>query len=216
MGYHASCICACVLERKWTSLLSFLSKIINENFSTVSIQFWQASFTHQGLSVRPRRNRFSSWVAEEAGLEGNHGKGDKKLPLTVNLTVKTDILLSSMSPFLLNKLGQLGFFLWMPGLRKERRRFFHIKLPNLFFCGKFYAKSFGFLHSSVGAKYCPPHITPLWWPSEDLGSSYQPSLKGEEGEGALPWKSLMNWRCALWLFLGFWYFSGSGAFFLFS
>lgn len=216
MGYHASCICAHILGRKCISLLSFLSKSINKNFSTVSIQLWQVSFAHQGVSVRPRRNMFSSWVAEEAGLEGNHGNGDKKLPVSVSLTLKADTVLSSVSPSLLNKLGELAFFLWMSGLREERRQSFHIKLPNSFFYGKLYAKSSGLLSSSVGAGYCPPQITPLWWPSEGLGSSYPPLLKGEEGGEELLWKSLKNWRCALCLFLEFWYFSGSEAFFLFS
>lgn len=57
-------------------------------------------------------------MAEEASLEGNHGKGDKKLPVSVSLTLKTDILLSSMSPSLLNKRGQLGFFM---NVRAEKR-----------------------------------------------------------------------------------------------
>lgn len=63
---------------------------------------------------------FSSWVAEEAGLEGNHGNGDKKLPVSVSLTLKADIVLSSVSPSLLNKLGELAFFMNVRAERGEK------------------------------------------------------------------------------------------------
>lgn len=83
-----------ILERKCPSLLTFLSKNIKENSSRTFRQLWQVNFTHQGVSIRPRRNRFLSWVAEEAVLEGNNGNRDKKLPIIVSLTLKTGILLS--------------------------------------------------------------------------------------------------------------------------
>lgn len=105
-----------ILERKCPSLLTFLSKNIKENSSRTFRQLWQVNFTHQGVSIRPRRNRFLSWVAEEAVLEGNNGNRDKKLPIIVSLTLKTGILLSG---------GQSHPLLTKPELDQARTIAFH-------------------------------------------------------------------------------------------